>query len=115
MARHIKERTGLSNLCLTGGVAQNWVLGGHLRREGIFEQVHTGFAPGDEGTALGDDDLDEEALQAVADTTGGRYFFAQDRDQLAEIYDELDRLGTRDVEAETYRPRIDRRELRYLR
>ena len=26
---------------------------------------------------------------------------------LAEIYDELDRLGTREVEAETYRPRID--------
>jgi Ca-activated chloride channel family protein len=58
-------------------------------------------------TSTGEEVLDEEALQAVADTTGGRYFFAQDRDQLAEIYDELDRLGTRDVEAETYRPRID--------
>jgi Ca-activated chloride channel family protein len=58
-------------------------------------------------TTTGEQALDEEALQAVADTTGGRYFFAQDRDQLAEIYDELDRLGTRDVEAETYRPRID--------
>jgi Ca-activated chloride channel family protein len=57
--------------------------------------------------STGEEMLDEEALQAVADTTGGRYFFAQDRDQLAEIYDELDRLGTRDVEAETYRPRID--------
>jgi len=53
MARHIHDRTGTSSLCLTGGVAQNWVLGGHLRREGIFEHVHTGFAPGDEGTALG--------------------------------------------------------------
>jgi len=53
MARHLKERTGLANLCLAGGVAQNWVLCGHLRRESIFERVHTGFAPGDEGTALG--------------------------------------------------------------
>ena len=58
-------------------------------------------------SSVGEEKLDEEALQAVADTTGGRYFFAQDRDQLEEIYDELDRIGTRDVEAETYRPRID--------
>ena len=58
-------------------------------------------------TTTGEEELDEEALQAVADTTGGRYFFAQDREQLGEIYDELDRIGTRDVEAETYRPRLD--------
>ena len=58
-------------------------------------------------TTTGEQELDEEALQAVADTTGGRYFFAQDREQLGEIYDELDRIGTRDVEAETYRPRLD--------
>lgn len=58
-------------------------------------------------TATGEELLDEEALQAVADTTRGRYFFAQDRDQLEEIYDELDRIDTRDVEAETYRPRLD--------
>ena len=57
--------------------------------------------------STGEEVLDEEALEAVAETTGGRYFFAQDRDQLAEIYDELDRIGTRDVEAETYRPRLD--------
>jgi len=57
--------------------------------------------------STGEEMLDEEALQAVADTTGGRYFFAQDRDQLAEIYDELDRIGTREIEAETYRPRLD--------
>jgi Ca-activated chloride channel family protein len=58
-------------------------------------------------SSVGEQELDEEALQAVADATGGRYFFAQDRDQLEEIYAELDRLGTRDVEAETYRPRLD--------
>ena len=58
-------------------------------------------------SSTGEEVLDEEALEAVAETTGGRYFFAQDRDQLAEIYDELDRIGTRDVEAETYRPRLD--------
>ena len=58
-------------------------------------------------SSVGEQAFDEEALQAVADTTGGRYFFAQDRDELGTIYAELDRIGTRDVEAETYRPRID--------
>jgi Ca-activated chloride channel family protein len=59
-------------------------------------------------SSVGEQAFDEEALQAVAETTGGRYFFAQDRDELETIYDELDRLGTRDVEAETFRPRLDR-------
>jgi len=58
-------------------------------------------------SSVGEQAFDEEALQAVADTTGGRYFFAQDRDELESIYAEIDRIGTRDVEAETYRPRID--------
>jgi len=69
-------------------------------------QIHV-VAVGDPA-ATGEEKLDEEALGAVADTTGGGYFFAQDREALAAIYDELDRLGTREVEAETYRPRLDR-------
>jgi len=58
-------------------------------------------------TATGEEKLDDEALTAVAATTGGRYFHAEDRDQLEEIYTELDRINTREIEAETYRPRID--------
>ena len=57
--------------------------------------------------AIGEEKLDEEALTAVASTTGGRYFHAADRDQLEEIYTELDRIDTRETEAETYRPRSD--------
>jgi Ca-activated chloride channel family protein len=57
--------------------------------------------------ATGEEKLDEEALTAVASTTGGRYFHAADRKQLQNIYRELDRIGTRKVEAETYRPRMD--------
>jgi len=57
--------------------------------------------------ATGEEELDEEALQAVADETGGRYFHAEDRNQLQEIYTELDRIETREVETETYRPRLD--------
>jgi Ca-activated chloride channel homolog len=58
-------------------------------------------------TAIGEEKLDEEALTAVASTTGGRYFHAVDRDQLEEIYAELDRIDMREVETETYRPRTD--------
>ena len=58
-------------------------------------------------SAIGEEELDEEALTAVASTTGGRYFHAADREQLEEIYTELDRIDTREVAAETYRPRTD--------
>jgi len=61
---------------------------------------------GDPGT-IGEGKLDEEALGAVASTSGGRYFHAADREQLEEIYTELDRIDTREVEVETYRPRTD--------
>lgn len=57
--------------------------------------------------AVGEEKLDEEALTAVASTTQGRYFHAADRKELAGIYSELDKLDTRDVETETYRPRLD--------
>ncbi len=58
-------------------------------------------------TATGEDALDEEALSAVASTTNGHYFHAADRKQLQTIYTELDKIGTREIEVETYRPRID--------
>ena len=58
-------------------------------------------------TTVGEEKLDEAVLRAVAGTTGGRYFHAADRDQLQEIYTELDRMDTREVESVSYRPRID--------
>ncbi len=58
-------------------------------------------------TATGEEKLDEEALGTVASTTGGRYFHAADRNELQEIYTELDRIDTREIEAESYRPRTD--------
>jgi len=49
-------------------------------------------------------ELDEETLQAIADTTGGRYFRAQNTQRLAEIYDIIDALEPIEQDAETYRP-----------
>jgi Ca-activated chloride channel family protein len=55
----------------------------------------------------GEEALDEEALKAVADTTGGNYYFAQDRESLEGVYETLDQLETRKVETVTWRPRRD--------
>lgn len=58
-------------------------------------------------TAVGEEKLDEEALQNLAETTGGPYFHAADREQLKGIYADLDRLEARQVETIRYRPRLD--------
>ena len=52
-ARHVHEETGLTNLCLAGGVALNCVANGRLLREGPFERLWIQPAAGDAGGALG--------------------------------------------------------------
>lgn len=49
-------------------------------------------------------DLDEGTLQAIANSTGGRYFRAKNPKELAEIYKILDRLEPLEQEAATFRP-----------
>ncbi|MGD8235252.1 MAG: VWA domain-containing protein [Chromatiales bacterium] len=58
-------------------------------------------------TTAGEQALDEEALKDVTRETGGRYFHAADRDELEEIYAELDRLDTREVQTISHQPRQD--------
>ncbi len=53
MARHAKQITGASYLCLAGGVALNCVANGKLLREGIFADLWIQPAAGDAGGALG--------------------------------------------------------------
>ena len=53
MARHLHAQTGMSNLCLAGGVALNCVGNGRLLREGPFERIWIQPAAGDAGGALG--------------------------------------------------------------
>ncbi|MFC5050774.1 VWA domain-containing protein [Rubritalea spongiae] len=57
--------------------------------------------------ATGEEKLDEKALDAVAKNTGGQYFHANNREELENIYTEIDQMGTREVESESYRPRRD--------
>lgn len=65
--------------------------------------IHT-VAIGDPGS-VGEQALDQDSLRAVAAATGGRYFFAADRDALQQIYTTLDQLETRQVETISHRPR----------
>lgn len=67
--------------------------------------IHT-VAVGDP-SAVGEQALDEEVLKSIARDTGGKYFHANDRDELAMIYEELDKLETREVEVISHRPRRD--------
>ena len=53
LADTIHSETGLSQLCLAGGVALNCVANGRLLREGPFEKVWIQPAAGDAGGALG--------------------------------------------------------------
>jgi carbamoyltransferase len=53
MARTAHRETGMSNLCLAGGVALNCVGNGRLLREGPFERIWIQPAAGDAGGALG--------------------------------------------------------------
>jgi carbamoyltransferase len=48
-----KKETGLSELCLAGGVAHNCTLNGKILRSGLFERVFVQPAAHDAGTALG--------------------------------------------------------------
>jgi len=65
--------------------------------------VHT-VAMGDPSTG-GDDVVDVATLEAIARTTGGRFFLAVDTEQLEGIYRELDAVEKHDLETVAFRPR----------
>ncbi len=53
MARHVHRETGLSDLCLAGGVALNCVANGQILRDGPFDRIWIQPAAGDAGGAVG--------------------------------------------------------------
>jgi len=53
LARHAREVTGQTNLCLAGGVALNCVANGLILREKVFDRLWIQPAAGDAGGALG--------------------------------------------------------------
>ncbi len=53
LCRALRAESGLSRLCLAGGVALNCVANGKVWREGIFDDIWVQPAAGDAGGALG--------------------------------------------------------------
>jgi Ca-activated chloride channel family protein len=47
-------------------------------------------------------DVDEASLQEIAETTGGRYFRATNREGLEEIYREIDQLERTEIQVENF-------------
>jgi Ca-activated chloride channel family protein len=63
-------------------------------------------AMGDPET-VGEEKLDVEALVEVAETAGGAFFLALDRDELDGIYEKLNRIETSETKTVSHRPRRD--------
>ena len=47
-------------------------------------------------------DVDEPTLREAAETTGGQYFRATDRESLERIYAEIDELETTEIEVQNF-------------
>jgi Ca-activated chloride channel family protein len=67
--------------------------------------IHT-IAVGDP-TMAGEQALDEATLRKISELTSGKYFWAGNRKELTNIYDELDKLGTRELETVSHRPKSE--------
>ena len=83
------------------------------RERGV--RIHTVAFGGDEARTMfgirlpaGEVEIDEEALRRIAEATGGRAFRARDADELAGIYDEIDRLEPVLRPGERLRPMLER-------
>ena len=55
----------------------------------------------------GEDRVDLNALQDIAERTGGSFFFAGDEEALNEVYARIDEMTPRKVEETSFRPRQD--------
>lgn len=69
LARHLHELTGLTRLCMAGGVALNSVANARLARETPFKEIFVQPAAGDAGGALG-----AAMAYAFLDTDKPRHF-----------------------------------------
>jgi len=57
--------------------------------------------------ATGEDKLDLATLKQIAASSGGQYFFGGNQQELATIYDTLDRMTPEDQKVLTWRPRTE--------
>ena len=53
IAKHVKNKTKMDNLCIAGGVALNCVANGKLLKSNVFNKIYIQPAAGDAGCSLG--------------------------------------------------------------
>jgi len=53
LLRHFRDRTGLENLCIGGGVGLNVKMNSRIQRQGLFREVFAFPVPNDSGLAIG--------------------------------------------------------------
>jgi carbamoyltransferase len=81
---HLQKRTGLENICIAGGVAQNSVANGKILEKTSFKNVYIPSAGHDAGTALGgalwlyNHILEKERLPAIYDAYTGAKFSTEE-------------------------------------
>ena len=71
LTRSLREETGLSSLCLAGGVALNCVANGKVLRDARFDEIWVQPAAGDAGGALGAALVASHRLLGEPRSTGG--------------------------------------------
>lgn len=77
---HLQKKTGLENICIAGGVAQNSVANGKILEKTSFKNVYIPSAGHDAGTALGsalwlyNHILEQERLPAIYNAYTGAKF-----------------------------------------
>ena len=98
MCRTAYRETGLSKLCLAGGVALNCVANGRILREGPFDDIWIQPAAGDAGGALGVAQLiwhrhcgEERVVESGADAMKGAYLGPSYSPEVIQSY--LDSVG----------------------
>ncbi len=85
---HLQKRTGLKNICIAGGVAQNSVANGKILEKTSFENLYIPPAGHDAGTAIGsalwlyNQLLDQPRIEPMMDS----YFGAKFSDDEVETY-----------------------------
>lgn len=85
---HLQKRTGLKNICIAGGVAQNSVANGKILEKTTFENLYIPPAGHDAGTAIGsalwlyNQILDQPRIEPMMDS----YFGAKFSDEEVEAY-----------------------------
>jgi Ca-activated chloride channel family protein len=64
------------------------------------------IAMGDPKNA-GEHPIDTETLKEIAKVTGGKFYYAWNSDELADIYTQIDKLKPKEVKEITHRPKFD--------